>query len=124
MGMVRTTIRGYILRHTRSKGTEAREWTVMENGDWDRAVGTARNEMRLRTEMERGSRNGNMYPKICAYSLGDPGRHVRHGSLGSPESITQTASRQFIRFCMARGCIQQTHTDHTPILTGRILCLA
>ena len=63
--MVRTTIQRYILRHKRSKGTEAREWTVMENGDWDGAVGTARNQMRLSMAMERGNGNGNMYPKIA-----------------------------------------------------------
>ena len=59
-----------------------------------------------------GEREWQHVPQNCAYSLGDPGRDVRHCSLGPPESTTQTASRRFIRFCMAHGCIQQTHRPH------------
>ena len=114
--MVISTIRRYILRHKTGRGTEAREWTLTGDGDRDGAVGTTTNEVGLRRAMEKNG-NGNMCPQNCAYSFRDPDCHLRYGSLGPRKSTNQTASRRFIRFCMAHGCIQQTdrQTDrHRP----------
>jgi len=54
---------------------------------------------------------------------GDWGPNLIHGSLGPPESTTQTASQSVQPFCRAHGCVQQTHTetDHaTSIARGCI----
>jgi len=55
----------------------------------------------------------------CPFPWGDLDPHLIHGSLGPPESTSQTASRsvQFSRFCRAHGRYRQTdrQTDHaTP----------
>ena len=53
-------------------------------------------------------------------SLGYPGPRLigLHGSLGPPESTSQTASRSVQRF---HGYVRQTHTDHgTSVTIGRI----
>ena len=53
-----------------------------------------------------------MSSQICPFPWGTR-VNVIHGSLGPPESTTQTASRSVQPFCRAHACVQQTdrHTD-------------
>ena len=63
--------------------------------------------------------------KNCPFPWGDSGRRLIHGSLGPPESTTQTASRSVYPFLHSSwSCPTPTdrHTDHRMSATvGRIL---
>jgi len=72
-------------------------------------------------------------PLAAASGLVRPWPHLAHGSLGSPESATQTASRSVQPFCRAHPCDQHTETHRqtdrqttlrvTSVAIGRIYAI-
>jgi len=54
-------------------------------------------------------------PQNCPFTWEDPNPHLIHGSLGPPESTTQTATRLFSHFCKAHN--HDRLTDHATSVT-------
>ena len=59
-----------------------------------------------------------------APSCGDPGPHILHGSLGPPESTSQTAIRSVHPFLQVHRCVQHTVHTHTDGVSCTMLCAA